>query len=150
MTKTRQDVDLLSQWRDPTALYRFPLLQTHNFRFRNRGRRVPTLHHRHYSLLIDTVTLSRYSLSQWLRKCIRVRIIFFNTYCLSLFYYVQSIHCFSKKDLQPLYLAMADFVLQRRWFPARFRPGLMRWLKIGPLLDPHLMHAVALLGFFSS
>ena len=43
---------------------------------------------------------------------------------------------------------MADFVLQRRWFPARFLPGLMRWLKIGPLLDPHLMHAVALLGFF--
>ena len=24
----------------------------------------------------------------------------------------------------------------------------MRWLKIGPLLDPHLMHAVSLLGFF--
>ena len=78
---------------------------------------------------------------------IRVRIIF-NTYCLSLFYYAQSIHCFSKKDLQPLHLAMVDFILHRRWFPATFLPGLMRWLKIGPLLDPHLMHAVSLLGFF--
>ena len=79
---------------------------------------------------------------------IRVRIIFFNTYCLSLFYYAQSIHCFSKKDLRPLYRAMVDFILHRRWFPATLLPGLMRWLKIGPLLDPHLMHAISLLGFF--
>ena len=79
---------------------------------------------------------------------IRVRIIFFNTYCLSLFYYAQSIHCFSKKDLRPLYRAMVDFILHRRWFPAALLPGLMRWLKIGPLLDPHLMHAVSLLVFF--
>ena len=79
---------------------------------------------------------------------IRVRIIFFNTYCLSLFYYAQSVHCFSKKELQPLYSAMSDFILQRRWFPSHLLPGLMRWLKIGPLLDPHLMHAVSLLGFF--
>lgn len=79
---------------------------------------------------------------------IRVRIIFFNTYCLSLFYYVQSIHCFTKQELQPLYVAMTDFILQRRWFPSNLLPGLLRWLKIGPLLDPHLMHAVSLLGFF--
>ena len=43
---------------------------------------------------------------------------------------------------------MVDFILHRRWFPATLLPGLMRWLKIGPLLDPHLMHAVSLLGFF--
>ena len=43
---------------------------------------------------------------------------------------------------------MVDFILQRRWFPATLLPGLMRWLKIGPLLNPHLTHAVSLLGFF--
>ena len=52
------------------------------------------------------------------------------------------------KDLKPLYRAMVEFILRRRWFPATLLPGLMRWLKIGPLLDPHLMHAVSLLGFF--
>ena len=41
---------------------------------------------------------------------IRIRIIFFNTHCLSLFYYVEPIHFYSQQDLRPLYTAMAKII----------------------------------------
>lgn len=67
---------------------------------------------------------------------IRLRITYFNAFCLSRLYYVQSIQFYAKEQLTPLYQKMSSFVLQRKWFPAKLLPGLCRWLKIGPLLDP--------------
>ena len=40
----------------------------------------------------------------------------------------------------------AGVVMDVHWFPQRLLVGLCRWLKIGPLLDPAIMHAVSLFG----
>ena len=79
---------------------------------------------------------------------IHVKIIYFNTFSLSLFYNSQTQRFFSPKLLKPLYHAMADFLLQRHWFPQHLLVGLCRWLRKGPLLDPTIMQAVSLFGCF--
>ena len=79
---------------------------------------------------------------------IHMKMIYFNTFSLSLFYYSQTQLCFSPKLLKPLYHAMADFLLQRHWFPQHLLVGLCRWLRIGPLLDPTIMQAVSLFGCY--
>ena len=79
---------------------------------------------------------------------IHMKIIYFNTFSLSLFYYSQTQLFFSPKLLKPLYHAMADFLLQRHWFPQHLLVGLCRWLRIGPLLDPTIMQAVSLFGCY--
>lgn len=79
---------------------------------------------------------------------IRVRILYFNTYCLSLFFYAQSVHFSTKKQLAPLYNVLSSFILQRAWWPYEHLVGIMRWLKIGPLLDPFLMQVTSILGLF--
>ena len=79
---------------------------------------------------------------------IHMKIIYFNTFSLSLFYYSQTQRFFSPKLLKPLYHAMADFLLQRHWFPQHLLVGLCRWLRIGPLLDPTIMQAVSLFGCY--
>ena len=67
---------------------------------------------------------------------IHAKIIYFNTFSLSLFYYSQTHRrYFSPLLLKPLYQAMASFLLRRRWFPQHQLVGLCRWLRIGPLLD---------------
>ena len=78
---------------------------------------------------------------------IHAKIIYFNTFSLSLFYYSQTHRYFAPSLLQPLYHAMANFLLRRHWFPQRL-VGLCRWLKIGPLLDPAVMQAVSLFGCY--
>ena len=79
---------------------------------------------------------------------IHMKIIYFNTFSLSLFYYSQTQRFFSPKLLKPLYHAMAGFLLQRHWFPQHLLVGLCRWLRIGPLLDPTIMQAVSLFGCY--
>ena len=79
---------------------------------------------------------------------IHMKIIYFNTFSLSLFYYSQTQRFFSPKLLKPLYHAMADFLLQRHWFPQHHMFGLCRWLRLGPLLDPTIMQAISLFGCY--
>ena len=79
---------------------------------------------------------------------IHMKIIYFNTFSLSLFYYSQTQRFFSPKLLKPLYHAMADFLLQRHWFPQHLLVGLCRWLRLGPLLDPTIMQAISLFGCY--
>ena len=79
---------------------------------------------------------------------IHMKIIYFNTFSLSLFYYSQTQRFFSPKLLKPLYHAMADFLLQRHWFPQHHMVGLCRWLRLGPLLDPTIMQAISLFGCY--
>lgn len=67
---------------------------------------------------------------------------------ISLFYYPQTHRYFAPPLLKPLYQAMAKFLLRSHWFPQRMLVGLCRWLKIGPLLDPAVMHAVSLFGCY--
>ena len=69
---------------------------------------------------------------------IHAKIIYFNTFSLSLFYYSQTHRYFAPSLLQPLNQAMANFLLRRHW---RLLVGLCRWLKIGPLLDPTVTQA---------
>ena len=73
---------------------------------------------------------------------------YFNAFSLSLFYYVQTHRYFSLHLLAPLYRALADFLLKRHWFPQLKLVGLCRWLRLGPLLDPAIMHAVSLFGCY--
>ena len=79
---------------------------------------------------------------------IHMKIVYFNTFSLSLFYYSQTQRFFSPKLLKPLYHAMADFLLQRHWFPQHLLVGLCRWLRLGPLLDPTIMQAISLFGCY--
>ena len=79
---------------------------------------------------------------------IHAKIIYFNAFSLSLFYYVQTHRYFPKHMLAPLYRALADFLLKRHWFPQHKLVGICRWLRLGPLLDPCIMHAVALFGCY--
>ena len=79
---------------------------------------------------------------------IHAKIIYFNTFSLSLFYYSQTQRFFSPTLLKPLYHAMADFLLNRHWFPQHLLVGLCRWLRIGPLLDPAIMQAISLFGCY--
>ena len=79
---------------------------------------------------------------------VRLRIVYFNTFCLSLFYYVQSVVVYKQEELRPLYQEMSSFILQRKWFPAGLLPGVSRWLGIGPLLDPFITQMVAAFGLF--
>ena len=79
---------------------------------------------------------------------VHAKIIYFNTFSLSLFYYSQTHRFFSPVLLKPLYRAMADFLLQRHWFPQHLLVGLCRWLRIGPLLDPAIMQAISLFGCY--
>ena len=79
---------------------------------------------------------------------VHMKIIYFNTFSLSLFYYSQTQRFFPPKLLKPLYHAMAEFLLQRHWFPQHLLVGLCRWLRIGPLLDPTIMQAVSLFGCY--
>lgn len=79
---------------------------------------------------------------------IHAKIIYFNAFSLSLFYYVQTHRYFSVPLLKPLYKALADFLLKRHWFPQLTLVGLCRWLRPGPLLDPAIMHAVSLFGCY--
>ena len=77
---------------------------------------------------------------------VHAKIIYFNTFSLSLFYYSQTHRFFSPVLLKPLYHAMADFLLKRHWFPQHLLVGLCRWLRIGPLLDPTIMQAISICG----
>ena len=79
---------------------------------------------------------------------IHAKIIYFNAFSLSLFYYVQTQRYFSMPLLKPLYKALTDFLLKRHWFPQLKLVGLCRWLRLGPLLDPAIMHAVSLFGCY--
>ena len=79
---------------------------------------------------------------------IHAKIIYFNTFSLSLFYYAQTQRFFSPTLLKPLYHAMAGFLLNRHWFPQHLLVGLCRWLRIGPLLDPAIMQAISLFGCY--
>ena len=79
---------------------------------------------------------------------IHAKIIYFNAFSLSLFYYSQTQRFFSPILLRPLYHAMADFLLNRHWFPQHLLVGLCRWLRIGPLLDPAIMQAISLFGCY--
>ena len=79
---------------------------------------------------------------------IHAKIIYFNAFSLSLFYYVQTHRYFPLQLLAPLYRALADFLLKRHWFPQLKLVGLCRWLRLGPLLDPSIMHAVSLFGCY--
>ena len=79
---------------------------------------------------------------------INAKIIYFNAFSLSLFYYVQTHRYFSPRLLAPLYKTLADFLLKRHWFPQHKLVGICRWLRLGPLLDPTIMHAVSLFGCY--
>ena len=79
---------------------------------------------------------------------VHAKIMYFNTFSLSLFYYSQTHRFFSPVLLKPLYRAMADFLLKRPWFPQHLLVGLCRWLRIGPLLDPAIMQAISLFGCY--
>ena len=79
---------------------------------------------------------------------VHAKIIYFNTFSLTLFYYSQTQRFFSPMLLKPLYHAMADFLLNRHWFPQHLLVGLCRWLRIGPLLDPTIMQAISLFGCY--
>ena len=79
---------------------------------------------------------------------IHAKIIYFNTFSLSLFYYAQTQRFFSPTLLKPLYHAMAGFLLTRHWFPQHLLVGLCRWLRIGPLLDPAITQAISLFGCY--
>ena len=79
---------------------------------------------------------------------IHAKIIYFNAFSLSLFYYVQTHRYFPPHLLTPLYKTLADFLLKRHWFPQRKLVGICRWLRLGPLLDPSIMHAVSLFGCY--
>lgn len=81
-------------------------------------------------------------------QSIRLRIIYFNTFCLSLFYYVQSIVIRNQKQLKVIYQSMLQYVLGRKWYPALKLAGVTRWLGIGPLLDPYLTQCVSAFGLF--
>ena len=79
---------------------------------------------------------------------IHAKIIYFNTFSLSLFYYAQTQRFFSPTLLKPLYHAMAGFLLNRHWFPQHLLVGLCRWLRLGPFLDPAIMQAISLFGCY--
>ena len=55
---------------------------------------------------------------------VHAKIIYFNTFSLSLFYYSQTHRFFSPALIKPLYQAMADFLLKRHWFPQHLLVGL--------------------------
>ena len=59
---------------------------------------------------------------------IHAKIIYFNAFSLSLFYYVQTHRHFPKQVLAPLYRTLADFLLKRHWFPQHKLVGICRWL----------------------
>ena len=61
---------------------------------------------------------------------IHAKIIYFNAFSLSLFYYVQTHRYFPKHVLAPLYRAHADFLLKRHWFPQHKLVGICRWLRL--------------------
>lgn len=82
------------------------------------------------------------------QQSIRLRIVYFNTFCLSLFYYIESVQNYTKAQLSFLYQTMTLFILQRKRYPAEHLAGLGRWSGIGPLLDPYLMQLVASFGLF--
>ena len=79
---------------------------------------------------------------------IHAKIIYFNSFSLSLFYYVQTHRYFPMQVLAPLYRNLVDFLLKRHWFPQHKIVGICRWLRLGPLLDPSIMHAVSLFGCY--
>ena len=79
---------------------------------------------------------------------VHAKILYFNAFSLSLFYYVQTHRYFSKPLLKPLYKALSEFLLKRHWFPQFKLVGLCRWLRLGPLLDPAIAHAVSLFGCY--
>ena len=79
---------------------------------------------------------------------IHAKILYFNAFSLSLFYYVQTHRYFSKPLLKPLYKALSEFLLKRHWLPQLKLVGLRRWLRLGPLLDPAIMRAVSLFGCY--
>ena len=91
---------------------------------------------------------SRLAAAERANLSINAKIIYFNTFSLSLFYYSQTHRYFFPPLLKPIYRAMAKFLLRRHWFPQRFLVGLCRWLRIGPLLDASLMHAISLFGCY--
>ena len=61
---------------------------------------------------------------------------------------MQTHRYFPKHALAPLYRALADFLLKRHWLPQYKLGGICRWLRLGPLLDPSIMHAVSLFGCY--
>lgn len=91
-----------------------------------------------FELRIKSATVAHLSIHK--------RIIYFNAFCLSLFNYGGSWRCYPQEQLRPLYQTMLSFILQRKWFPALLLPGVCRYLRIGPLLDPSHMQATSSIG----
>ena len=79
---------------------------------------------------------------------ISYNITFCNMYCNSGFAYVESCSAILPTDLNKIYNTYVDILLRRPWFDKLHLPGIFRWLDIGPLLDPSVMQAVAIFGYF--
>ena len=79
---------------------------------------------------------------------IKYNITFCNMYCNSGFAYVKSSSAILPTDLNQIYNTYVDILLRRPWFDKLHLPGIFRWLDIGPLLDPSIMQAVAVFGYF--
>ena len=82
------------------------------------------------------------------RRSIHSRINFFNAYMLSCYYYAESACQILPKDLSPQYRQLSQACLGRSWLQARHLAFILRFLRIGPALDPSIMQGVAVFGYF--
>ena len=82
------------------------------------------------------------------RRSIHSRINYFNAYMLSCYYYAESACQILPKDLSPQYRQLSQACLGRSWLQAKHLAFILRFLRIGPALDPSIMQGVAVFGYF--
>ena len=82
------------------------------------------------------------------RRSIHSRINYFNAYMLSCYYYAESACQILPKDISPQYRQLSQACLGRSWLQARHLAFILRFLRIGPALDPSIMQGVAVFGYF--
>ena len=82
------------------------------------------------------------------RRSIHSRINYFNAYMLSCYYYAETACQILPKDLSPLYRQLSQACLGRSWLQAKHLAVILRFLRIGPALDPSIMQGVAVFGYF--
>ena len=73
------------------------------------------------------------------RRSIHSRINYFNAYMLSCYYYAETACQILPKDLSPLYRQLSQACLGRSWLQAQHLAAILRFLRIGPALDPGIM-----------
>ena len=82
------------------------------------------------------------------RRSIHSRINYFNAYMLSCYYYAESACQILPNNISPQYRQLSQACLGRSWLQAKHLAFILRFLRIGPALDPSIMQGVAVFGYF--